>query len=263
MLLLMTVLITGLATASQDTLETIELHHALASDLVPVIRPLLPPASALTASGNTLILRTDPDTLQQVKEVIRRLDVPPEDLLITVRNVQREAVEESRYNLSGRISTDRVSAGVGRGPQRDGIRIDAGRQGYSTDLEQVSQLRVQGGHRAFIDTGKSVPYYGGRWYFGGGVVFQDVHQGFFVTPRVQGDRVTLEIQPRNDRLSPNHPGVIDRQVAATTVTGPLGEWITVAGTDRKAAGERRGTAYRTTRSGPESRLIQVKVVRAP
>lgn len=118
------------------------------------------------------------------------------------------------------------------------------------------------GQPAFIATGQMVPYYAGPWYlYGRGVSFQELQQGFYAVPRVRGDRVTLDIQPRSDRLAPGNSGAIDRQTVVTTVSGRLGEWITLAGTDHRMAQERSGILYRTTRSSPEERLIQVKVDR--
>lgn len=249
------------AAPNGQALETIELHHALAQDVLPVIRPLLPAGSGLSAQGNRLFLRTDPGTLAQIKGVIAQLDRAPVSLMISVRNTQRETAQGSGYSVSGQVKKGDTRISVGH-PRGADLRITAGEHRYSTDRDQVSQVRGVEGQPAFIATGQTVPYYAGRWYlYGPGVSFQELEQGFYAVPHLRGDRVTLDIRPRSDRLSSGTGGAIDRQSVVTTVSGRLGEWITIAGTDRRLAQERSGILYRTTRSSPEERLIQVKVDR--
>ena len=50
-----------------------------------MIKPLLKPGDGLSFSGNQLILRTDAQTLGQIRKVIAQIDSPLRNLLISVR----------------------------------------------------------------------------------------------------------------------------------------------------------------------------------
>jgi type II secretory pathway component GspD/PulD (secretin) len=108
-------------------------------------------------------------------------------------------------------------------------------------------VRTVEGGSAFISAGRSLPLPmrqttagPGGVVFTDGVVFRDVGSGFFATPRLSGDRVTLEISQQAESLSGRGLGAIDSQRLTTTVSGRLGEWIQVGGVSREGSGSGRG-----------------------
>jgi hypothetical protein len=78
-----------------------------------------------------------------------------------------------------------------------------------------------------------------------------VTTGFYATPRVQGDRVILAISSHMEREGHDHRSY-DIQQTDTTVSGKLGEWISVGGTSNSGSGENRGYFHsRSTRDSDE------------
>jgi hypothetical protein len=92
-----------------------------------------------------------------------------------------------------------------------------------------------------------------------GIDYQGVSSGVYVTPRLQGDRVTLDIEPRLERPDPYGSGAIETHAAATTVSGRLGEWIALGGAHTVSGGSDSELLARTRRQGDNSYSVWVKV----
>jgi len=60
--------------------EVIRLHYAVASQLMAILRPLIPPNSNLVAyaRGNILLITDSAANIQRIRAVVKRLDVAPE-----------------------------------------------------------------------------------------------------------------------------------------------------------------------------------------
>jgi hypothetical protein len=131
------------------------------------------------------------------------------------------------------------------------------------------------GAGAFIRTGQSIPVpqypIVGRPFINGQVVgsfnsaveYRDVLTGFYVLPRLAGDRVTLEINPRSDTLAnPEQnlpPGSVNIQQAATIVSGRLGEWIEVGAVVQGVANQQTAILGSTRETSNGNRRILLKV----
>jgi len=89
--------------------------------------------------------------------------------------------------------------------------------------------------------------------------YRDVDTGFYVLPRVSGERVTLDIASQREALIARRPGAVDVQRATTTVSGRLGEWIEVAGSSEERSSERDVLLGRAGGIRAESRSVLLKV----
>lgn len=85
--------------------------------------------------------------------------------------------------------------------------------------------------------------------------YSDVTTGFYVRPRVSGDRVTLEIGPQRDLLSRQSPGSVDVQSMATTVSGRLGEWMDVGEIGQDSCGQQAVLLGRAAIAARDDRRI--------
>jgi hypothetical protein len=166
--------------------------------------------------------------------------------------------------VSGRISTG--------GDDALRARIDSTR---TLDSDRNTQnLQVLEGSSAFIRTGQSVPVRQPlvtRTIINGRVVenvsntveYRDVTTGFYVLPRLAGDRVTLDINPQRDTLArpeQNLPrGSVNVQQASTTVSGRLGEWIEVGGVVQGVANQQTVILGGTREVSRDNRRILLKV----
>ncbi|MHB1231931.1 MAG: secretin N-terminal domain-containing protein [Burkholderiales bacterium] len=260
---------------AQDKIEVITLNYRAAEQVIPIIQPLLDKDGAVTGMQNRLIIRTSPANLAQIKCVLAQIDTQPKRLMITVRqSTTRDALarESSVYGTvggeGGRMTLPQTPGAADARVEVGGERNRAGAKITSTrDIENsadVQKVQVLEGNPAFIRVGQSVPYRGRTVYRdarGTTVVddtqFKDVTSGFYVLPRVSGDRVILEINPQRDTLGSH--GAVNIQQAATTLSGRLGEWIELGGIGQQADTSGSGTVYSTRDASTDNRSIFVKV----
>ena len=253
----MALLLSPLAAANE--LEIIMLKHRSAEEVLPVVRPLLEQDDVASAMNDQLILRTSPHTLEQVKKLLERIDVAPRRLKITVLQNADSATVARLTGMSGNVGLSREARiAVPEGDDGSGLNVELG-QGrdrlrarvLSTraleDERNTQQLQVLEGNRALVRSGQSVPVPQRQVIqnqLGTQVIdstqYQEVVSGFYVLPRISGDRVTLEISAHNDALLPGGGGQPATRVQQTssTVSGRLGEWLEVSGSgQRKDSGD--------------------------
>ena len=275
-----------MAFAQATALEVITLKYRTAEQVMPVLKPLLDKSGTLSGMQNQLIVRTTTANLAELKQVLATLDAVPRRLMITVRQDATVERDRTRTDVSGRVSAGGTSIAVGPGSadarggaaeNRRGDEFIRGRidNTRSLDAERNAQsLQVLEGNSAFIRTGQSVPVPQRqvvRTIVNGQVVervsnsveFRDVLTGFYVLPRLAGDRVTLEINPQRDTLArPEQnlpPGSVNVQQAATTVSGRLGEWIEVGGVVQGVSNQHATILGSTRETSSDDRRILLKV----
>jgi type II secretory pathway component GspD/PulD (secretin) len=254
---------------SGESLEAIPLQHRLAEELVPILEPLLPPGAALTGTGDVLLVRADAATLQQVRAALATLDRPPRQLLITVGQSTGRSAREASARGSATVGSGDVQVGVNRPPAADsGAQVEVQDRQHRADIRSVSSVRALEGHETYVALGESRPFTsaatagGGRHgpVYGQTTQHREVQTGFLATPRVSGDRVTLEISPTQQQLgSGPRPAAVATQTLTTMVTGRLGEWIELGGVEGTRQGGTTGLGTWGTRAELTQYAAWVKV----
>lgn len=235
-----------------DELSIISLQHRSADDLIPIIRPLLETDDVVSGMNNQLILRTSDATLQQIKRLLQRIDVAPRRLKITVmQNVDRETLARLT-ELSGSVGIGRdahVSLPSSVGNTGASVILRSGQDDLQArvistrrleDDHKTQQIQVLEGNRALIRSGLAIPlpqrqiiYHPWGAEVRDTTLLQEVNSGFYVLPRLNGNRVTLEITTQNDSISNNQaavtPSEIHIQQSQSSVSGRLGEWLSIGG----------------------------------
>lgn len=251
--------------AIADTLEVIELRHRTAESLIPVVRPLLDEQSVVTGRGNQLIVRTDPAQLQQLRNLLRDLDTPLKQLLISVRQQGQTEDSRSAAGISGSIELGREGRlTIGNGFPGEGAQIGIA-DGNNRRSDRVSQqVRVIDGGEAYIRIGEERPIQeryvvrdGRRLREYTSTQYQPLTTGFYVRPRLQGDQVTLEVYPQQQRA------LNDRRFAtqdlATTVSGRLGEWLPIGISNIQSTTQNSGLLNREQNTVSDEHQIMLKV----
>ncbi len=278
------VLLFGLLTinpvrAEKMVTEVIPLGFHTLAEIIPVIRPLVPRPGSVTGMQNQLVIRTSPANLREVKEILAKLDYPPRRLMISVKRDRRENLRNYGTEVTGSVSSGDVTLSTGKpsrnrrglnisgttdGNHRANMRVYSNR--HRSDEVGVQRIQTLEGREAFISVGQAVPFAQRNLIVSGAgatvhdtISYKDVTTGFYVIPRLNGDRVTLDIHPRSARLSRRGGGVIDVEDARTVVSGYLGKWMTIGGATGSATGSGRGTVYSTHRSGDSDLVILLKV----
>ncbi|MDB5809299.1 MAG: type secretory pathway, component PulD [Betaproteobacteria bacterium] len=285
----MLALLATAAIAQPATVEVIPLKYRTAEQVIPVLKPLLDRSGSMSGMQNQLIVRTSAANLADIKQVLATLDAAPRQLMISVRQDTAFDRDHARAELSGRASTGNASAAIpGGNNARGGVvevqrgddvlrgRVDSTRS--TEGGNSVQSIRVLEGSSAFITSGQSVPMQQRqtvRTVVNGQIIertasaveYRDVVAGFYVVPRLSGDRVTLEISSQRDTLAAPQQhlprGSVNVQQATTTVSGRLGEWLEIGGI-RQTASDQQSTMVGSSRdvsSDNRQTLLKVDEIR--
>ncbi len=257
------------AAGEADEMRTIQLRNRLAEQVIPVVQPLLQPGDAVTGQGDLLFVRTDAATFRQLQKVIESLDRAPRNLLISVGQGTVTSNTAAGARGTATVGSGDVQVGINRPPSTEpGAQIQVEGTRQQANLRNVSSVRALEGNEAWIQIGQSVPVtqtYVGSTGWGGQTVerttqYRDVATGFYATPRINGDRVVLEIAPRQQSVSgPREERVVASAGADTTVSGRLGEWIEVGAVREARSGSTRGVLVWGTRADQSEYAVWVKV----
>ena len=274
------VAILGMGVAVANELEIITLKHRSAEEVLPMIRPLLDRDDVANGMNGQLFLRTSPRNLAQIKQLLNSIDTAPRRLKISVMQDVDRATVASMNEVSGTLGTGsagRISvpatgdhAGLNVRLQQDGDKLNARSDSGDTQMQdhKTQQLQVIEGGRAFVRVGLSVPVpqqlvIQRPW--GTEVIeqaqYQDVSSGFYVSPRIRGDNVTLDISTQNDSIA-TAPGLNPSQNvqhAASTLTGRLGEWIALGGMSQEQSNKSDTPNSRNSSQVNEQRNVFIKV----
>ena len=244
----------SLASPAQ-TLEIIELRNRPAEQLLPVLQPLVAGGGSISGTGFQLIVRTTPANLAQLRQVIASLDRAQRQLLISVRQ-----------DFGGVARSGGVGGQIVLAPGASGARGSVFERTGTAQDNVSQQLRVQEGNQAYISTGEStlVQQRTVTRTVNGVIVSEsalprDFNTGFYVTPRVNGDTVFLEIGAQRDTRADLGPGSANTNRVVSTISGRLGEWIELGGVNQSQSAETRGLLSRSSDAGAQERRVHVRV----
>jgi hypothetical protein len=261
--------------------EVISLRYRTAQELIPILQPMVAREGSLSGLQGQLIVRTTPANLEDLKRILASVDVMPRQLLITVRQDTDITNERSGASVSGSVGGEhgRVTVPGSRDSRGGNVVLREGDnrarvhviEGRSNEVDRNAQsVRVMEGREAFVRIGQSVPVRGRevrRTMVGGQMVeqvvdtthYRDMSTGFYVLPRVSGDRVTLDISPQRETPSHQVPGAVNVQGVVTTVSGRLGDWIEIGGIGQDISGQRTVLLGHSASSTRDVRRVQVRV----
>jgi hypothetical protein len=251
-------------------LDIVNLSSRPAEDLLPLLVPIAGPGGTVTGTGSTLFIRASPQTLEEIRRALQHLDRAPRNLLIQVRQNAESDRSGSGVGLAvDEVAGDRVRIRTGPPLPGGGTRVEAFSRNRRGEQEVSQEVRVLEGHRAFIAVGSDYPvgyqerHSGpGGTFRRSGVTYERRESGFYVLPRVTGDRVTLEISAfasgSLDRLGSTPTGAVESQVS-----GNLGEWISLGGASVAERHSQQGLLHRADGQRRVDRDIYLRVVELP
>lgn len=219
--------------------EVVPLSNRTSADLLPVAQNFIGKDGTVSAYGNQLIVNAEPEKIQGLRALLSQLDTPSKRLLITVDT------NENNQQSNGNNQTQVIT--------------------YSTESRDggIQQIQASEGVPALIQVGQSVPLtttqpdaYGRPQ---NQTQYRNVTQGFYVTASVTGETVHLSISTNRDRMSQERPDVVNVQSTDTTVSGRLGEWITLAGINRQTQADKSTTTRSYSTQGRDDLSLRVKV----
>jgi hypothetical protein len=242
-----------------DTLHGIALHHRPASEILPIVRPLLKPHEAMSGSAYQVFVRADAARVAEIERLVAALDVAERQLTITVRQTLNRHSERAHDRGTGEVA-------VGRSGTDADVHYHGERREHTGGESRAQMLRVLDGRRAFLRLGQSLPVVQrvvaltgrGDVIAAQGVSLHEMSTGFEVLPRVRGDTVVLEITPQ--LAAPRAAdGAFRFHELRTTVTARLGEWIDLGAATARSSEVNRTILGRGDAHGSETTTVWLKV----
>ncbi len=241
----------ALSAAERMVTEVISIGYRDAGEVATMLRPLVPPPGTVTSLSDKLIVKTTPANLREIKQLLQTINKAPANLLVSVKHVVDEEVRRDLAEVFAEVKrgNSSVSAGNASGNRR-GLSASASdgestaqarisREKSATSARAAQQIRVLEGKTAFIATGESRPIrqqttivQDGRAIVQDSVSYADARSGFYVRPKLSGDRVLLDIIPAQNRFDGLR---IESRETQTTVSGRLGRWMELSGSSQSSA----------------------------
>ena len=253
-------------TLADYPLELIELQSRQADEMIPMLRPFIDKDGSIAGMGNQLIIRTSESNFQEIQNILQRFDRPARNLMIYVRQSAAGSARQQRQaaNISSLIGKQsKLVVGSARPDNTIEYRVKSART--RSHLDATHRVRTLEGRAAFIATGQSIPIQQQNTAIVGGVIHQltttryrNATSGFYVLPRLNGNRVTLEISPHMNRPG-SIQGTYDIQQAITVLSGELGEWITLGGRSNAINSNQHDILRNIETRNSEERVIQLLV----
>jgi type II secretory pathway component GspD/PulD (secretin) len=247
---LVLVLLLGLLssqTVAQAESRVYELNNRPGDDVAVQIRELYQGSPVtVTARGQQLVVRGEPDLLDEIGRLVETLDVAPVQIRITVR---------SRTDSGGKRSGAGVSASGGQ------AELSAERRVTSTGSTQERTLVMQDGQSAHITSGQirtiPVAVRGGR---NPAAFLQQVEtrSGFVVSPQVISDQA-VELSIVSFEEEPANLDGYETEAVVTIRRVEPGQWVSLGSTATRSSQERSGITYQVNSSRSENRSFEVRV----
>ncbi len=219
------------AMAAERLLQVIPVEHRDAVELLSAIRPHLNEGDSASVLNQRLLIRSDLETLAAIQELVKALDQPQGQLIISVRQTPQLA--------GGGEVIRRYTTGSDR-ELNQRLRTEPGRWVAIAQGEEVPVPTAGGGGEG---EGKASDGRGGQ-----GIAYKPTASGFEVRAKLLGDgRVQIEARPFIQRPHPEGGGRIETHESSTRISGPLGEWLELGGPFSAGADRARDTGrYHST-----------------
>lgn len=219
----------------------------------------------MTGFNHQLFLRTSPDNLQEIRKILNNIDRPIRRIIIHVRQST-----DGAHRLDGISTEAQIRSGDNSeiAPRRSHSGISITSHGFRhnsrSDLSQTYRVQALEGRPVFIATGQSIP--GEEWgygiapfpYYRNSTGYRDTASGFYALARLNGEQVTIEISAQSEQTSTGSAPFDVRQTI-TSLSGRLGEWISLGGVNQLTGFSSRGTAFRIGTQDPHAYSLSLMV----
>ena len=223
----------------QDSTEVIKVEFRNASELLPLFQGMLSAhgKASIDTRTNSIVVTDDQQRVEKIKSLIRRLDVPPRQVRVRVRLKEEILASDRSIKGRGSISGDNYEINVGN-RKKNSISVQSSGRNTRKNLGSEYFINVLSGSPAYILAGEDI-IYREKWDYllgkythnKGRITIQRIETGFDVKPIITGDSANIDIIPRiSYRDSRGRKNIIRFTEAATTVSAPLDQWVTISGT---------------------------------
>lgn len=220
---------------AETEFKIFSLQHRFASDLLPIVEPMVGADGIANAIDSQLIVRAQPERMREIEALVAKMDAARVNRKITVSTSNNMQSQRERAEATGSARVGKVTVSNDRNSQPNSGRVEVENNSSNTRQTSNQFINVLDGERAFIRVGQLVPFTQ-EWLtitrryiqVDRFTDWREVTTGFAVRPRTIGNEVELEITPRIARL--NNQGYIDFEELTTVIRTNLGSWVDIGGT---------------------------------
>jgi type II secretory pathway component GspD/PulD (secretin) len=226
--------------AARAAVEVVTLRYRSPEEVMQIVRPMLSPDGKISADERsyTLIIVDSEEAIARILQSLAVIDRPVRQATVRVRFQESGQQEQRSVSGGGQVSGDNWSVSTGRRPRgRDGVDVHVQERSLSRGGSSEYFINALSGSWAYIRVGQDIPYTA-HWSdlcrrYGRPVVFQRIETGFDVKPVIRENMADVEIVPRiSETGSGDRPGGVRFAEASTRVQVPLGQWVTIGGSDQ-------------------------------
>lgn len=232
---------------AQTESRVYQLNNRTSADVASQVKELYQQSPVtVIARGQQLVVRGQPELLDEIGMLVESIDVPPVQMRISVRY---------RQDIGGKQS----GGGVTVSGDRAGAQIE--RRTISTNSHTERQLVVQDGQSAHITSGnvRTLPFavQGGR---NPAVILEQVEtrSGFVVTPQAISDQA-VELSIVSFEADPAAVPGYQTEALMTIRQVEPGQWVSLGGTSTSSSHRQDGITYRVTGNRSDNQSVDVKV----
>lgn len=248
------------AVYAEQQLETIQLNHRLASEVLPEVQAFLPQGATARAYNELIIIKADSSTISNIKQLINKLDTPPQRLKVSVLVTDEDLSKHQGNQFSAGVD-------INDGNTSGNVSIQRWSTNKSQNQERSYQAQGLAGKPMLINLGQDIPQQDQYIYFNGfgGIGAQ---QSTSYISLKNGFQAVANILPNNQVIVDIHPtfsnynkrnGTISSSNVISTVSGAAGSWLELGQVDNEKNLEKNGTTnYQTHRNQQQSIYIKVE-----
>ncbi len=232
-------LLSSSAFAANMVTKVIQLNYLQADNVIQLVQPVLGEGEQVSGTGQTLVVKVNPDTLTQIRTILHQVDVPPVSFNVSIYQGDPNWLNAQNKN-SVVYSTQ---------PQSEVVRSQS--------------VNVMSGESAFVSTGEEVPIVtavGAGFFTGVAYQQRNIKNGLLVQPSLQGSQVKLSLKRVREQVNADGGQQFDNQQVDTTVMVPLNKWVslgTAEGANNKVASS--DTVYSAGRTFSQNSTLYIKV----
>ena len=220
---------------AETEFKIFSLQHRFASDLLPIVEPMVGADGTANAIDSQLIVRAQPERMREIEALVANMDIARVNRKITVNTSNNIQSQRERVEAKGATKVGKLTISNDRKAKPNNGRVDIENSSSKTQQSSNQFINVLDGERAFIRIGQLVPFTQ-EWVtitrryiqVDRFTDWREVTTGFAVRPRTIGNEVELEITPRIARL--NNQGYIDFEELTTVIRTSLGAWVDIGDT---------------------------------
>ncbi len=244
---------------ADNKIETIQLNHRIAAEVLTEIQPFLPDGTTARAANDFIILQASPQVVAEIRQLINRLDTPAQSIIISVLKSDEVLSDYQR----SQIDTDIV---INEQKVDAAVSIKHWSTSKSRNRDQHYQVRGVADRPIMISTGQALPQKEQYLLLNthGDLAVQtntryiDINNGFQAVAHIHPNhQVSVEIYPQFASFSKRN-GVISQSQMFTSISGEVGTWLEIGQViNDKNLVQTDANHYQTNQS--EQQFIYIKV----